>query len=50
MITTKGVKPNTAVLLLGQPLREVELRLALEQNLRALAQLATGAEKMRLVD
>lgn len=36
--------------ILGQPLREVNLRKGLEQALRAMAHLATGEEKIRLVD
>jgi serine/threonine-protein kinase PknG len=45
-----ALEPRQDVLLLGQPLRQVPLRLALERAYRDLARLATGAERIRLVD
>jgi serine/threonine-protein kinase PknG len=49
-VTAQALAPSTAVTLLGQPLEERALRQGLEKVLRSLAHLATGAEKIRLVD
>ena len=45
-----ALEPRPDVRLLGQPLEPVPLRLALERAYRDLARLATGREKIRLVD
>ena len=45
-----ALEPRDDVLLLEEPLRQVPLRLALERAYRDLARLATGAERIRLVD
>jgi serine/threonine-protein kinase PknG len=50
LVTAQALAPSTAVTLLGQPLEERALRQGLEKVLRSLAHLATGAEKIRLVD
>jgi serine/threonine-protein kinase PknG len=44
------LEPRDDLRLLGQPLRPLPLRLALERAYRDLARLATGAERVRLVD
>jgi serine/threonine-protein kinase PknG len=44
------LEPGAGVLVLGQPLEEVPLRVALERSYRELARLATRAERIRLVD
>ncbi|MBF2073481.1 MAG: tetratricopeptide repeat protein [Synechococcales cyanobacterium C42_A2020_086] len=50
LITSKVLTPDSSVHLLGQSLEEVKLRLGLEKALRNLAHLATGDEKIWLVD
>jgi serine/threonine-protein kinase PknG len=45
-----ALEPRDDVRLLGQPLRPQPLRLALERAYRDLARLATGSERVRLVD
>lgn len=50
LITSKTLSPAASVAILGQPLEELPLRKGLEKSLRAMAHLATGEEKMQLVD
>ncbi len=50
LITTKAIPPTSAIAILGQPLEEPKIRKGLEEALRNLAHLATGDEKIRLVD
>jgi serine/threonine-protein kinase PknG len=50
LVTTKVIQPDASVQLLGQSLEEVKLRSGLENALRAMAHLAVGDEKIRLVD
>jgi serine/threonine-protein kinase PknG len=50
MLTSKRVAPNSSVKVLGKPLQEVRVREALEHSLRALARMAIGEERIRLVD
>jgi serine/threonine-protein kinase PknG len=50
LITSKAIVPQGNVTLVGQPLEEVKLRSGLEKVLRSMAHLATGAEKIHLVD
>ncbi len=50
LVTTKVIQPDASVQLLGQSLEEVKLRSGLENALRAMAHLAIGDEKIRLVD
>lgn len=50
LITSKVLTPDRSVHLFGQSLEEVKLRLGLEKTLRDLAHLATGDEKICLVD
>jgi serine/threonine-protein kinase PknG len=50
LIVEKKIQPDQSVDILGQPLQEVQIRLGLEKALRELARLATGNEKIRLVD
>jgi serine/threonine-protein kinase PknG len=47
---TRGAAAPSDALLLGSPFREEPVRLALERAYRDLARLATGDEKIRLVD
>jgi len=47
---TRGFAAPSDALLLGSPFQEVPVRLALERAYRDLARLATGDEKIRLVD
>lgn len=49
-LVTDGISPTSQVKILGQPLEEVKLRFALEKVLRSMARLATGPEKIQLVD
>jgi serine/threonine-protein kinase PknG len=41
---------NGSVKVLGLPLQEKKIRLELEKTLRAMAQMVTGEERIRLVD
>jgi serine/threonine-protein kinase PknG len=50
LVTTKVIQPDASIQLLGQSLEEVKLRSGLENALRAMAHLAVGEEKIRLVD
>jgi serine/threonine-protein kinase PknG len=50
LVTTKAIKPDASLQLLGQSLEEHKLRSGLERSLRAMAHLAIGDEKIRLVD
>ncbi|ELS32393.1 MULTISPECIES: serine/threonine-protein kinase [Pseudanabaena] len=50
LVTTQALSPNTSLILLGKPLAEIHLREGLEKALRSMAHLATGEEKIRLVD
>ena len=50
LVTTKAIPPTSAIAILGQPLEEPKIRKGLEKALRNLAHLATGDEKVRLVD
>jgi serine/threonine-protein kinase PknG len=50
LVTSQAIKPDAALQLLGQSMEEVNLRLGLEKSLRAMAHLATGDDKINLVD
>lgn len=50
MLTSKTVAPNPSIKVLGRPLQEPRVREALERSLRALARMANGEERIRLVD
>jgi serine/threonine-protein kinase PknG len=50
LVTAHAIKPDASLQLLGQSLQEVKLRSGLEKSLRAMAYLAVGDEKVRLVD
>jgi serine/threonine-protein kinase PknG len=50
LMSDKSIQADRQVDILGQPLDEINLRLGLEKLLRSMAHLATGAEKIRLVD
>jgi serine/threonine-protein kinase PknG len=50
LVTAHTIKPDASLQLLGQSLQEVKLRSGLENSLRAMAYLAVGDEKVRLVD
>jgi serine/threonine-protein kinase PknG len=50
LLTSKAITAQTNLMILGQPLEEVKLREGLENVLRSIAYLSTGAEKVRLVD
>jgi serine/threonine-protein kinase PknG len=50
LVTSNTMKPDSSLQLLGQSLEEVKLRSGLEKALRAMAHLAIGDEKIRLVD
>ncbi len=50
LLSSKTVRPNTAVQILGYPLRDFHLRQGLEKTLRAMAHRASGEEKIRLID
>jgi serine/threonine-protein kinase PknG len=50
LVTSQALPPDASVQLLGQSLEEVKLRSGLEKSLRAMAHLAVGEEKVRLVD
>jgi serine/threonine-protein kinase PknG len=50
LITSGRVTPNAKVRVLGEPLREYELRRGLEKYYRAMAHLAQGDDRVNLVD
>lgn len=50
LLTAKQLKATADLMILGQPLQEIHLRTGLEKALRDMAHLATGNEKIRLVD
>jgi serine/threonine-protein kinase PknG len=50
LLTTKIITERDNLLILGQPLQEIKLRQGLEKVLRSMAHLATGDEKINLVD
>ncbi len=50
LLTSKAITAQNNVSILGQPLQEVKLRQGLEKVLRSMAHLATGDEKINLVD
>jgi serine/threonine-protein kinase PknG len=50
LLNSRSVEPSGDAVLLGRPLQEEPVRLALEQAYRDLARLAGGDEKVRLVD
>ena len=50
LVTTQSLTPTPSLTILGKPLEEIHLRDGLEKALRAMAHLATGEEKIRLVD
>jgi serine/threonine-protein kinase PknG len=50
LVTNKAIKPDASLHLMGQSLEEIKLRTGLEKALRAMAHLAIGDEKIRLVD
>ncbi len=50
LLTSKTVAAQSNLTIVGQPLQETRLREGLEQVLRSIAHLATGDEKIGLVD
>lgn len=50
LVTSQALPPESAIAILGQPLEELHLRQGLEKALRDMAHLATGKEKIQLVD
>jgi serine/threonine-protein kinase PknG len=50
LLTARVLTPAASIVLLGQRLEEKQIRLGLEQALRAMAHLAVGNEKLCLVD
>ncbi|MHC5597078.1 MAG: serine/threonine-protein kinase [Nostoc sp.] len=50
LLTSRQLQAASDFMILGQPLQEVHLRKGLEKALRNIAHLATGNEKIRLVD
>jgi serine/threonine-protein kinase PknG len=50
LVCSRAVKENPAIQVLGSPLQEVRLRAGLEDALRSMAHLASGEERIRLVD
>jgi serine/threonine-protein kinase PknG len=50
LVMSKSLISRSDLAILGQPLQEVKLREGLEKVLRSMAHLATGDEKIRLVD
>ncbi len=50
LIAAKAIVPQGNITIAGQPLEEVKLREGLERVLRSMAHLATGDEKINLVD
>ncbi len=50
LVTSQALSSAASIAILGQPLEELYLRKGLEKALRDLAHLATGEEKIQLVD
>jgi len=50
LLTSKAINTNSGLTILGETLEEKKLRQGLEKTYRAMAHLATGEEKIRLVD
>jgi serine/threonine-protein kinase PknG len=50
LLVTRQVKPSSSVRVLGYPVKEFHMRQGLEQSLRAVAHVAVGEEKIRLVE
>jgi serine/threonine-protein kinase PknG len=50
LVASRKLKADPAIYILGEPLEERQLRAGLEKSLRAMAQLASGDERIRLVD
>jgi serine/threonine-protein kinase PknG len=50
LLRNQVIQPDAGLQLMGQSLQEVKLRTGLEKALRAMAHLAIGEEKIRLVD
>jgi serine/threonine-protein kinase PknG len=50
LVTSQTLTPTSSIAILGQPLEEVHLRQGLEKALRNMAHLASGDDKIRLVD
>ena len=50
LLTSKAIVAHNQTIIAGQPLEEVKLRQGLEKVLRSIAYLATGTEKINLVD
>ena len=50
LVASRKLKADPAIYILGEPLEERQLRAGLEKSLRAMAQLATGEERIRFVD
>jgi len=50
LVASRKLKADPAIYILGEPLEERQLRAGLEKSLRAMAQLASGDERVRLVD
>ncbi len=50
LVKSHALSPTSSIVILGQPLDDSNLRKGLEKTLRAMAHLATGDEKIRLVD
>jgi serine/threonine-protein kinase PknG len=50
LLTSHQLKSATDLIILGKPLQEVNLRTGLEKTLRDIAHLASGEEKIHLVD
>ncbi len=50
LVTSKAIVPQGNITIVGQPLQEIKLREGLEKVLRSMAHLATGNEKIALVD
>ena len=50
LLTSRTLSPASDLMILGQPLQEVALRRGIEKSLRAMAHLATGDEKIHLVE
>jgi serine/threonine-protein kinase PknG len=50
LLTTHSFKPTDDLAILGQPLKEINVRRGLEKTLRAMANLSSGEEKIQLID
>ena len=50
LVNSHAVKEDRAIQVLGNPLQEYRLRVALENSLRSMARIVTGDERIRLVD